>query len=324
MPTSDRRTFLATTAAMAFGTAVSGWGSAALGATSGPAPAPPGAADGAEPLFEISLAQWSLHRTLFDGDLDNLEFASTAREAFDIGAVEYVNQFFMDRATDRQYLQTMKRRAADAGVTNVLIMCDGEGALGHPKAAERTRAVQNHHKWVDAAKFLGCHSIRVNAETNEAGSSEEQMKRAADGLRRLTEYAAERDINVIVENHGGLSSNGEWLAGVMQQVDHERCGTLPDFGNWQIREGERYDPYEGVEQLMPHAKAVSAKALSFDEQGREATLDYPRLMRIVLDAGYRGPVGIEYSGDDRSEKEGIRATKQLLVEVRNQLRDEYS
>ncbi len=276
-----------------------------------------------DPLYKISLAQWSLHRHLFDGDLDNLDFAQTAREEFDIGAVEYVNQFFMDKATDTAYLKKMKKRASDAGVKNVLIMCDGEGALGHPDAAEREQAVENHHKWVDAAKFLGCHSIRVNAATDGEGSYEEQMKRAVDGLRQLTEYAAPKDINIIVENHGGLSSNGDWLAGVMNAVDHKHCGTLPDFGNFTIREGETYDRYKGVRQLMPYAKGVSAKTHEFDEGGNEIHTDYEKMMSIVLDAGYNGHVGIEYEGDDLGEYEGIRATKKLLVNTRKQLQETY-
>lgn len=272
-------------------------------------------------LFDISLAQWSLHRTLFDGDLDNLDFARTARQEFGIGAVEYVNQFFMEKAKNRKYLKKMKKRADDAGVRSLLIMCDGEGALGDADADAREEAVENHHKWIDAAAFLGCHSIRVNARSS--GSYDEQLKRAADGLRSLAEYGAEKEINVIVENHGGLSSNGEWLAAVMERVDHPRCGTLPDFGNFQIREGETYDRYTGVEELMPYAKGVSAKTHEFDDAGNEVNTDYLRMMRIVLDAGYRGYVGIEYEGDQLGEYEGIRATKSLLEKVREELSDEY-
>ncbi|MFB6247279.1 MAG: sugar phosphate isomerase/epimerase family protein [Salinibacter sp.] len=275
------------------------------------------------PLYQVSLAQWSLHRALFDGTLDNLDFARTAREEFGIGAVEYVNQFFMDHATDQGYLKKMKQRANDAGVDSLLIMCDGEGALGHPNAKKRAQAAENHHKWVDAATFLGCHSIRVNAATNGEGSYEEQMKRAADGLRQLAEYAAPKDINVIVENHGGLSSNGEWLAGVMETVDHPHCGTLPDFGNFTIRDGKTYNRYKGVRQLMPYARGVSAKTFAFNEKGFETTIDYPRIMRIVLESGYRGHVGIEYEGDGLGEYEGIRASKQLLIQTRKQLRSEF-
>jgi sugar phosphate isomerase/epimerase len=276
------------------------------------------------PLYRISLAQWSLHRAFFEGDLRPLDFARTARETFDLGAVEYVNRFFMDRARDRGYLQAMKTRAEEAGVESLLIMCDGEGALGHPEAAKRTAAVDNHRKWIEAASVLGCHSIRVNARTLGEGAPDEQRKRAADGLRRLTEHAAAHGLNVLVENHGGLSSNGVWLAAVMETVDHERCGTLPDFGNWDLREGEAYDPYKGVRALMPHAKAVSAKALAFDDEGRETTLDYNRLLRIVLEHGYRGYVGIEYEGDSLSETDGIRATKRLLQVVRSRLAPDFS
>ena len=279
----------------------------------------------AAPLFKISLAEWSLHRALFDGELDHLDFARTAREDFGIDAVEYVNQFFMDKATDQAYLQDMKQRAEDAGVQSLLIMCDGEGALGHPNEQERTQAVENHHKWVEAAQFLGCHSIRVNAETQEEGSYDEQMQRAADGLRQLCEFADEYDINVLVENHGGLSSNGAWLAGVMEQVDHPRVGTLPDFGNFRISEDETYDKYQGVEELMPYAKAVSAKALNFNEQGEEVDIDFGRMMRIVLEHDYHGYVGIEYEGSEGlGEREGIQATKDLLVRVREDLSSEFS
>lgn len=272
-------------------------------------------------LYDISLAQWSLHRALFEEELDPLNFAPTAKEEFGIEAVEYVNQFFMDRATDTAYLQKMKRRAEEAGVQNLLIMCDNEGALGAADSKKRHQAVNNHHKWVDAAARLDCHSIRVNAESS--GSYEEQKKRATDGLRRLTEYAASIGINVIVENHGGLSSNGQWLASVIDAVDHPRCGTLPDFGNFVIREDETYDRYKGVKELMPYAKGVSAKTYRFDTEGNAVETDYERMMRIVLDAGYRGYVGIEYEGNDMGEYEGIRATKRLLERTRQQLQSDY-
>lgn len=268
-------------------------------------------------MFEISLAQWSLHRALFDGSLEALSFPGLARSRFDLDAVEYVNVFFKDAGSDEAFIESLRARAADAGVRSLLIMVDREGNLGDPDEAQRAQAVQRHHKWVEAAVHLGCHSIRVNARS--AGTPEEQQKLAADGLRRLTEYAAVRDINVLVENHGGLSSNGRWLAGVMRLVDHPRCGTLPDFGNFLI-EGDRwYDRYEGVAELMPFAKAVSAKSNDFDADGNEIHTDYRRMMRIVLDAGYRGYVGIEYEGEALTEIEGIEATKALLARVREEL-----
>lgn len=278
-----------------------------------------GSRAGDQPLYDISLAEWSLHRQLFAKQLDHLDFPKVTREDYGIGAVELVNQFFKDKARDRQYLADFKQRADGFGVKILLIMIDGEGALGHADAAERSRAVERHHPWVEAAQFLGCHSIRVNAETGGTGTFEEQQQRAADGLRRLATFAADFKINVIVENHGGLSSHGAWLAGVMRQVGLKNCGTLPDFGNFNIGAGQQYDRYLGVAEMMPFAKAVSAKSNDFDEAGNEIHTDYRRMMKIVLDAGYRGYVGIEYEGGKVDEPEGIRLTKQLLERVRAEL-----
>ena len=255
--------------------------------------------------FKISLAQWSLHKSLQSKKLDNLDFAKVAKEKFGIEAVEYVNQFFKDKAKDETYLKEMKTRTSDLGVTNVLIMVDGEGGLGDVDEQKRNKAVENHYKWVEAAKFLGCHSIRVNAQTN--AEYEEGKKLAADGLRRLSEYAKPMEINVIVENHGGLSSNGKWLAETIRMTGMANCGTLPDFGNFY-----EYDRYQGVTDLMPLAKAGSAKSYDFDEQGNETKIDFPKMMKIVMDANYHGWVGIEYEGSKLSEDDGIIATKKLL------------
>lgn len=274
----------------------------------------------AGPLYEISLAEWSLNKALFGRDpeleLDNLEFAAKARE-LGCGGVEYVNQFFKDKAGDEAYLGKLNQAAADAGVKNVLIMIDGEGHLGDPDKNKRQMAVENHHKWVEAAKTLGCHSIRVNARSS--GTYQEQMELAADGLRQLSEFAEPHGINVIVENHGGLSSNGTWLAATIAKANHPRCGTLPDFGNFRIGGDEQYDRYKGVAEMMPYAKAVSAKSYDFDEEGNETTIDYPRMMKIVIDHGYRGWVGIEYEGGRLSEVDGIIATRKLLERVRDEL-----
>jgi len=267
-------------------------------------PSMPGS--GAPPApFKISLAQWSLHKALFAKELDHLDFARVTRRDFGIDAVEYVNLFFKDKARDSGYLAEMNRRALGEGVYQHLIMCDGEGDLGHPDSGKRTEAVENHRKWLDAARALGCATIRVNAAS--AGSRDEQQKLAADGLRRLTEFAATLELNVVVENHGGLSSHGDWLAGVIRMVDHPRCGTLPDFGNFY-----EYDRYQGTADMMPFAKAVSAKAHDFDTFGNETTKDYRRLLGIVLGANFHSWIGIEYEGDRLSEREGIRATLRLL------------
>ena len=263
--------------------------------------------------FKISLAEWSLHRMLYSGELDHLDFCILAREQFDLDAVEYVNSFFFDKAEDFDYLKEMKNRANDHGVSSLLIMCDNEGDLGDPDQKAREKAVENHFKWMEAAKFLGCHSIRVNAKSE--GTYEDQIQLASDGLRKLTEFGEKIGINTIVENHGGLSSNGKWLVSVMKEVDHPMCGTLPDFGNFKIKDGEWYDRYTGVDELMPYAKAVSAKSHSFNWKGDRINTDYKKMINIVLSAGYNGYIGIEFEGSDVDEIEGIHLTKNLMEKV---------
>ena len=267
--------------------------------------------------FKISLAEWSLHRALNSKEIDHLDFADIAKNDFSINAIEYVNSFFFNHAKDNAYLIEMKNRADDHGVKSLLIMCDNEGNLGEPEEKKRIQAVQNHYKWAEAAKFLGCHSIRVNARS--FGTYDEQIKLAADGLRRLVEFGDNIEINIIVENHGGLSSNGEWLSSVMKEVNHPRIGTLPDFGNFRIENDNWYDRYKGMKELMPYAKAVSAKSHEFDKNGDETGSDYYRMMDIVLENGYNGYVGIEYEGSKHSEMEGIRLTNKLLKKIQSSI-----
>lgn len=271
-----------------------------------------------ELFFDISLAQWSLHQSLFDGKIDNLDFPATAKNEFGISAVEYVNQFFKDKAEDTDYLDELNNRCNDLGVDQVLIMIDGEGGLAVNDDSERIKAIENHYKWVEAAEYLGCHSIRVNARGD--GTRSEQKKAAIDGLGRLATFAKDYDINVIVENHGGYSSNGEWLKDVMQQVDMDNCGTLPDLGNFCIEQEdgvcvEEYDRYKGTKELMPFAHGVSAKTYAFNEEGEETTIDYRKMLKIVKDAGFNGYIGIEYEGSELSEFEGIKASKELLMTI---------
>jgi sugar phosphate isomerase/epimerase len=279
-------------------------------------------------FFEISLAEWSLHKSIWGGKMTNLDFPLKAKRDFGIETVEYVNTLFGSKTTSfkdngksQAYLRELLMRCADNGIKNHLIMCDAEGEMGHPDKNKRIETVENHKKWVEAAKFLGCATIRVNA--GGSGTATELAKTAADGLAMLSEFAATMDINVIVENHGGYSSNGEWLAGVMKSVNMKNCGTLPDFGNfcmkrdvsnWRICNDE-YDRYKGTAELMPFAKGVSAKANDFEQNGNEKVMDYVKLMKIVKDAGFRGYVGIEYEGDVLSEDDGIKATKALLLKV---------
>ena len=269
-------------------------------------------------LFKISLAEWSLHRELFSKKIDHLDFISLAKTEFGISAVEYVNSFFFEKAKDRKYLNKMKSRANDHNVRSLLIMCDNEGNLGDPDKNKRYKAVENHYKWAEAAAFLGCHSIRVNARSDDKLSYDYQLDLAADGLSRLVDFCSDLEINAIVENHGGLSSNGAWLSALMKKIDHPRVGTLPDFGNFMIQDNEWYDRYKGVEELMPFAKAVSAKSHEFDLNGNEVRTDYNKMMEIVLKAGYNGYVGIEYEGDKHSEYDGIHLTLKLLKKIKKQ------
>lgn len=264
-------------------------------------------------IFDISLAQWSLHKSLFGGKLTNLDFPLKAKKDFGINIVEYVSPFFNKKETDQAYLKDLKSRTKNEGIQNHLIMIDGEGQLGDKNESARIKAVENHYKWVDAAKVLGCKTIRVNAG---GGGSEEDVKAAAvDGLGRLSEYGRKNKINIIVENHGGYSSDGSWLSSVIKQVNNPYCGTLPDFGNFKISSAKEYDRYKGIEELLPYAKGLSAKTYDFDDKGNETTMDYERIFKIVRADKWKGIVGIEYEGSRLSEDEGIRKTKELLLKM---------
>ena len=261
-----------------------------------------------EPAYKISLAEWSLNRSIRKGLLTNMDFPRITKETYGLDAVEYVSTFFRDKAEDTQYLTQLKNECDKYGVKSLLIMVDGEGNLADTSMAARTKAVENHYKWVKAAKFLGCHSIRVNAAGR--GTMGQMQATAIDGLGRLSAYAANHGINVIVENHGGNSSYGKWLAEIMQAVNKPNCGTLPDLGNFY-----EYDKYQGVKDLMPFAKGVSGKTHDFDENGNETQIDYVRMMKIVADSGYKGYIDVEYEGNKLSEDEGIKATIALLRKV---------
>ncbi|HTF29517.1 MAG TPA: TIM barrel protein [Flavitalea sp.] len=272
-------------------------------------------------FFEISLAEWSLHRTLESGKMTNMDFPTRAKKEFQISAVEYVDQFFKDKAKNQKYLSELKQRTSDLGVRNVLIMIDTAGPLAELNEAERKQAVENHYQWVDAAKFLECHSIRVNLRGK--GTADEAGRASIESLGRLSEYGAKNEIGIIVENHGGYSSDIKWLTNIIRQVNNPYCGTLPDFGNFCIEQTDKkcineYDRYLGVQEMLPYAKGISAKSLDFDEKGDETKIDFLRMFKMIKKekpASFKGFVGIEYSGSVLSEDEGIRKTKQLLEKV---------
>ncbi|MEZ5045130.1 MAG: TIM barrel protein [Saprospiraceae bacterium] len=280
-----------------------------------------------DPLFKISLAEWSINKPLFAGKIDHLDFPVLSKK-HGIEAIEYVNQFFMDKAQDKAYLKEMKTRAEGEGVTSVLIMCDREGLLGDAEEKTRIQTVENHKKWVEAAKFLGCHSIRINAYSSIPWSQDKQAFKesqalVADGLYRMCEFAKGFGIDVIIENHGGFTSDGKWLAGLMKAVDHPSVGTLPDFGNFQIGKTAdgtivSYDAYKGVKKLMPFAKGVSVKTKVWDGKGNQSPLDYTKMMKIVLNAGFHGYCGIEH-GEPGREWESIVEVKEALLKVQQTL-----
>lgn len=279
-----------------------------------------------EPAFKISLAQWSMHKMIREDGVDPYSFAEKAK-AWGFEGLEYVSGLYYEElgkdnfseAAMKNFVDKSKAESEKHGLENLIIMIDGQGDLATTDESERNAAVENHYKWVDAAAALGCHSIRVNL----SGSTDPDEWTAAsvDGLTKLSTYAKDKNINILVENHGGLSSNGAMLANVFKEVNMENAGTLPDFGNFCITWGEWpeclewYDRYKGMEEIMPYAKAVSAKSHDFDENGNEIHSDYGRMLKIVKDAGYTGYIGVEYEGSELSEEEGIIATRDLLARL---------
>jgi len=273
-------------------------------------------------FFKISLAEWSLRQPLRKGTITNLDFPRVAKEFYGIDAVEYVNQFFMDKVNNQEYLKDLKSRTDDLGVTNVMIMLDlWEYPTASPVEAERIKSAEKHYEWIDAAHTLGCHGVRINANGYEGKTQEEAADLFVDTLIRLSDYAKQADMNIMVENHGNYSSNGKWLAMVMEKANRDNVGTLPDFGNVRISKEEEYDRYQLVEELMPYALGVSAKAQEFNKKGEEANMDYTRLMTTVKDAGFDGYVGIEFGGklEEMHKKDGVMLTKKLLQRVGSQL-----
>lgn len=261
-----------------------------------------------EQVYKISLAEWSLNRSIGKGTITNMDFPRIAKETYGLDAVEYVSTFFKGKGEDTEYLTKLKNECEKYGVKSLLIMVDGEGNLADTSLAARTKAIENHYKWVKAAKFLGCHSIRVN--TAGKGTMGQMQVAAIDGLSKLSAYAADYGINVIVENHGGNSSYGKWLAEIMKVVNKPNCGTLPDLGNFY-----EYDRYKGVTEMMPYAKGVSGKTHDFDENGNETQIDYVKMMKIIHDSGYKGYIDVEYEGNKLNEDDGIKTSIALLRKV---------
>jgi len=289
------------------------------GKPSVPASAPDAKASAKLLSNPISLAQWSLHRRFGFGKpeeraknpADPMDFAKITKEEFGITRIELVNQFYAGRIGEKSLGSEFRKRCDDLGVKCELMMCDGEGLCGSADKAARAQFAANHEKWLAFAKEIGCHAIRVNAIGE--GNANEQKIRCADGLVKLLAVAKPYELNVIVENHGGLSSDGAWVVDVMKLVaDRQRCGTLPDFGNWRDGSGKLIDPVRNVALVAPYAKGMSAKSYDFDGNGNETLLDYPAILDVVAKSGYKGAIGIEYEGKRMSEHDGILATKAIL------------
>ncbi|MEW7290672.1 sugar phosphate isomerase/epimerase family protein [Aquimarina sp. 2304DJ70-9] len=287
-----------------------------------------------KPFFKLSLAQWSLHKMIQAGEMSPIDFAKKADE-LGFEGIEYVSQLYTDELKKdpnpqkamQILLETLKTKSEEHNIQNLIIMVDGEGDLAVLDEKERNDAVENHKKWVDAAQFLGCHSIRVNLfGTNDP---KQWIDVATDGLGKLSDYAATKGVNVIVENHGYLSSNASLLVEVMKKVNKPNCGTLPDFGNfclereggarWEAKCIKEYPKYQGVQEMMGYAKAVSAKSYDFDTEGNETTIDYKKMLDIIKKSGYDGFIGVEYEGERLNEIEGITATRDLLISAAKQL-----
>jgi sugar phosphate isomerase/epimerase len=286
-------------------------------------------------FFKLAISQFSFASQFWTKQLDPLDFAAKSKE-LGITGLDYCSMFFADKAKDQQFLGELKKRAADNGSYNLRIMIDGEGVLGDLNDTTRLKAVENHYKWMDAAATLGCPMIRVNVEGE--GAPTDVAKAAVDSLGRLIEYGRKQNIDVIVENHVGISCNAGWLAGVMKQVNNKHCGTLADFGNFCINRTkpetndiagymktkclDEYDRYKGIEELMPYAKGVHAKSHVFDANGDDTETDFYRMFKIIKNSGFNGWVSIEYEGglfkmytkDSKylDDYAGVTATKKLV------------
>ncbi|MFT6065498.1 MAG: sugar phosphate isomerase/epimerase [Polaribacter sp.] len=282
-------------------------------------------------FFKLSLAQWSLHKTFNDQGVDPFKFAEMSK-AMGFEGLEYVNHLYAKQIEELGFdtvIDSLKTLSEKNGMQNVLIMVDNEGDLADPDEDVRDAAVENHKKWIDAAAKLGAHAIRVNT----FGTNDPEIWKTAvvDGLKKLSMYAATKNINVLCENHGWLSSDAEKLMQAITAVNMTNCGTLPDFGNWCTKRKDKTakwgeceevypDKYKGTALMMAAAKAVSAKSYDFDENGNETTIDYTKMLQIVKDAGYTGFVGVEYEGSRLDETAGTKATKDLLLKAAKEVK----
>lgn len=267
---------------------------------------------------KLVLAQWSFNKELFAGQMNTFDFIREAKE-MGFSGVEFVNQFFMDKIEDEAYLDSLRATSEKIGIKNTLLMIDRAGNLGASDEKEREAAVLEHKKWMLAAAHLGCPNIRVNAHGD--GSSEEVFEACKSSIAKLLTWGKQRKVGVIIENHGGYSSDGDWLYRLIQELEPYGVASLADFDNWCIERenGElwgapcvkEYDRYKGMQQLLPSAKSVSVKAFEFDANGLPVKSDFSRMFRLIRDSGYDGYLAVEFEGHGIDAKEGILKTKAL-------------
>ena len=267
--------------------------------------------------FKISIAAWSVHREVRSGKLKLIDACRFLREEYDVDGFELVNTLL--EVPTAEYVRKFRAEAQRFHLAIPLIMCDGEGDFGSVDPDERRRAVRYHTKWMYVASDLGCHSIRVNWRGAPEGAEKDPAlvlaftERSIDAYAEMARIGGENGLNVIIENPGGISSPPEMLLGLIKAVNSPRFGTLPDWGGFP----DDVDRYDAVDKMMPYAKGVSAKCYDFGPDGRETKIDFERMVQICVDKhGYHSFLGIEFEGDRLTERQGMRAAKDLLVKLR--------
>ena len=293
--------------------------------------------------MDIGLQMYSFAPLIMQGKFDLLGFPDLVKNTYGINGAEYWSIPFMGRENDRDFLNDLKRRSDDNGVDNLIILVDdidiktmqSGPSLASSNKNDRDTAIDYHKKWVDVAKNIGCHSIRINLRSEEE-NDQKILENSSESISKLIEFSKQDIISIVIENHGGITGDADWLVSLMKNVDSKHLGTLPDFGtyNFCIKRGnlnfqslsenceDQYDKYLGVKKLMPYAKGVSAKSHEFDKDGEELSTNYSRMIKIISESNYKGYITIEYEGAMKgmfggegtylSPHEGILATKKLI------------
>ena len=293
--------------------------------------------------MDIGLQMYSFAPLIMQGKFDLLGFPDLVKNTYGINGAEYWSIPFMGRENDKDFLNDLKRRSDDIGVDNLIILVDdidiktmqSGPSLASSNKNDRDTAIDYHKKWVDVAKNIGCHSIRINLRSEEE-NDQKILENSSESISKLIEFSKQDNISIVIENHGGITGDADWLVSLMKNVDSKHLGTLPDFGtyNFCIKRGnlnfqslsenceDQYDKYLGVKKLMPYAKGVSAKSHEFDKDGEELSTNYSRMIKIISESNYKGYITIEYEGAMKgmfggegtylNPHEGILATKKLI------------